>query len=102
MSLDTREDPHGKILTITINGRFDFSVQRDFRNAFIEHRDANWTYKVDLSQTEYIDSSALGMLLILKEHAEGTGSKVVLFRPSEAIDKVLKMANFGHLFTIDQ
>ncbi len=100
MSVECNPNPQNKVLTINIKGRFDFSVQRDFRHAFVNHKDHGWTYDVDLSQTEYIDSSALGMLLILKEHAEQNSSKVVLSNPPEAISKVLTMANFSQLFTI--
>ena len=59
--------------TLTLAGRFDFSIHRDFRRHYeeilgtpgIRHLDVN------LARVEYIDSSALGMLLLLREKAGG-------------------------------
>ena len=73
--------------TIKIIGRFDFSSQRDFRNAYQQQHAKKFV--VDLSQTEYIDSSALGMLLLLKEHAELNNGHVELHQASPEIRKIL-------------
>jgi len=86
--------------TIKIIGRFDFSSQRDFRNAYQNQQQNVSEYIVDLSQTEYIDSSALGMLLLLKEHVESKNAHSKLFQPAPEIRKILTMSNFDQLFTI--
>jgi len=87
--------------TIKIIGRFDFSSQRDFRNAYQNQEQIITEYIVDLSQTEYIDSSALGMLLLLKEHVELKNGHCKLFQPAPEIRKILTMSNFDQLFTIE-
>ena len=48
-----------------------------------------------------MDSSALGMLLLLREHAKCRGGSVFIERPSEQVDSILKVANFEQLFTIN-
>ena len=55
-------------------------------------------YVVDLSDTEYLDSSALGMLLLLREHAGGESSKIEISQASDEVRKILDVANFGKLF----
>ncbi len=55
-------------------------------------------YRVDLRDVDYLDSSALGMLLILKEHAERNHSNVVLCCPSTPAKKLLDFAGFDLLF----
>ncbi len=95
MSVTTSESD--KIVTISVDGRFDFSVHKDFRNAYKDH-DSNMSYRVNLSKTEYLDSSALGMLLLLKKHAEG---KVVIENPNDEINRVLTIANFHKVFSIE-
>jgi anti-anti-sigma factor len=55
---------------------------------------------VDLSGTDYLDSSALGMLLLLREHAGGEGSKIDIVNSSPDVKKILDVANFGKLFEI--
>jgi len=84
--------------TISVIGRFDFSSQRDFRHAYQEQ--TNTEFVVDLSKTEYIDSSALGMLLLLKEHADLNNGRTILSKPAPEIRKILTMSNFDQLFTI--
>ena len=55
-------------------------------------------YKINLKDVEYLDSSALGMLLILKEHAELKRSHVVLCSPSEPAKQMFDMVGFDRLF----
>ncbi len=88
------------IATIKIIGRFDFSSQRDFRNAYQGQNQAVEKFVVDFSQTEYIDSSALGMLLLLKEYVESKNGRTELSKPAPEIRKILTMSNFDQLFTI--
>ena len=57
-------------------------------------------FEVDLSGAEYLDSSALGMLLLLREHAGGESSKIDITHASDEVRKVLDVANFGKLFNI--
>ena len=59
------------------------------------------SYYVDLSDASYMDSSALGMLLLLREHAKSRGGSVFIERPSKQIDNILKVANFEQLFTFN-
>ena len=59
------------------------------------------SFHVDLKDVDFMDSSALGMLLLLREHARCRGGEVVIEHPSESIDKVLRVANFEQLFNID-
>ena len=48
-----------------------------------------------------MDSSALGMLLQLKEHAGGAKSAVHIRNAKPAIKDILSVANFHQLMTID-
>ena len=58
-------------LTIGVEGRFDFRVYDSFRNAYADVGDSVEKYVIDLAAAEYMDSSALGMLLLLREFAGG-------------------------------
>ncbi len=49
-----------------------------------------------------MDSSALGMILLLKEHADKQGGKIVLVSPSNAVEKILTIANFHKLMTVEK
>ncbi|WP_018139555.1 MULTISPECIES: STAS domain-containing protein [unclassified Thioalkalivibrio] len=100
MSIESHSSADGKEVRIRVRGRFDFESHQEFRAAYRNTPGTGIRYVVDLSQTEYMDSSALGMLLLLREHAGGEFAEVTIAGPSEGVRKVLDIANFGRLFTI--
>jgi anti-anti-sigma factor len=91
----------GRTVTIRIKGRFDLQTHREFRDAYYAHTGKQCHYVVDLSATDYMDSSALGMLLLLREHAGGDKATVVISQPNPTIAKVLTIANFHKMFKIE-
>lgn len=102
MSISQKISADGRKVTIIIKGHFDYRVSNEFRDAYRNipgHE--RITYHVYLRDVDYMDSSALGMLLLLREHAKCRGGEVIIERPSELIDNILKVANFEQLFTID-
>ena len=98
ISINVQND--NKSATIKISGRFDFSLHNDFRKSYKEVVLTSGEYVVDLSGTEYLDSSALGMLLLLKEHADSQASSVKLTGFSDEIKEILTIASFDKIFTL--
>jgi anti-anti-sigma factor len=90
----------GDKITISVVGNFDFQLYDEFRASYADTDGAGKQYVVDLSDTEYLDSSALGMLLLLREHAGGESSKINITQASTEVKKILNVANFGKLFNI--
>jgi anti-anti-sigma factor len=86
--------------TIKIQGRFDFAVQNEFRKAY-EMAASNSSFILDFSTAGYMDSSALGMLLLLRDYAGGDNAKVVLQNCGPEIKNILEISNFEKLFTIN-
>lgn len=89
-----------KSATIKINGRFDFSLHNEFRKSYKDVNLSAGEYIVDLGGTDYLDSSALGMLLLLKEHAESQSSTVRLSNFNDEIREILTIASFDKLFQL--
>jgi anti-anti-sigma factor len=102
MSVSQEVSSDGKKVQINITGRFDYKLSQAFRDSYrrVPGQDCV-SYYVDLSDASYMDSSALGMLLLLREHAKCRGGSVFIERPSKQIDNILKVANFEQLFTIN-
>ena len=87
---------------IQLEGRFDFNSHRDFREAIDAVLAGPATgIVVDFCGVEYLDSSALGMLLMLRDRAKGAAREVSLASCRGAVKQILDIANFGKLFTID-
>jgi anti-anti-sigma factor len=90
-----------KSIEISIEGRFDFSLHQLFRDAYVDSKDKGSMFKLCLSETSYMDSSALGMILLLKDHAESLSGKVIISKPSESVNQILEIAQFHRLLTIE-
>lgn len=100
MGVQSNIDNSGKELIIKIDGRFDFSAHQEFRDAYENISNDVKSYIVDLGNTSYLDSSALGMLLLLRDHAGGDNSSIKIIKCNEDVRKILTISNFEQLFTI--
>ncbi|MFK9085070.1 STAS domain-containing protein [Pseudomonas neuropathica] len=98
MSVVTEISPDGKKLTISIKGRFDFAKHHEFRKSYEEQNLSKVV--VDLKEATYLDSSALGMLLLLRDHAGGDDSDIRVVNSSSDVRKILAISNFDKLFDI--
>lgn len=87
---------------LKLEGRFDFHSHRDFRAAYEKLLETGALKEliIDFSEVDYLDSSALGMLLLLREKCDGAGKGVILTGLQGTVKQVLDIANFGKLFTI--
>ena len=90
-----------KRVELKLSGRFDFSIHNEFRKAYKDISVTGAVYQVDLSETEYLDSSALGMLLLLKEHAETDSSEVKILNANDEVREILTIASFDKLFSVE-
>jgi len=90
-------------VSLKLSGRFDFNAHREFRSAYeplISDAQVR-TLSVDMAAVEYLDSSALGMLLMLRDKAAAANKGLALVNVRGAVKQVLDIANFGKLFKIE-
>jgi len=87
---------------VRLSGRFDFTT----RNQFMAQLDgalgklAEPEIRVDLGQVDYIDSSALGMLLMLRDKAKKLDKTVALQNAHGQVREVIGTAQFDRLFSV--
>ena len=88
--------------TVKLGGRFDFNTHREFRGAYepLLADPSVRTVVVDFFGVDYLDSSALGMLLMLRDKLGGANKEVALTGVKGNVKQVLGIANFGKLFQI--
>ena len=101
MSIQASMSADSQILTINVKGRFDFGAHQEFRSAYERSGLTPRQYVVDLQETDYIDSSALGMLLLLRDHAGGDSADIRIVHCNPDVRKVLSISNFEQLFSIE-
>lgn len=99
MSIKKYQEDSGRRTVISVKGRFDFSLHAAFREAY---RDLGRGSEVvvDLDEATYMDSSALGMLLLLRDHLGRDAAKVTIRRARDDVRRVLEIANFQVLFKL--
>ena len=100
MPVDIRFDKDKRELHIRVSGRFDFALHQDFRRATEEASGTLSSIVVDLGTTDYVDSSALGMLLVLRDKVGDRQEAVRIVRARPEVKKILQIANFDKLFTL--
>lgn len=96
MSVESKLD--AGILNITVSGRFEFSVHHRFRDVTNLAQNGVKQIVVDLAKTEYLDSSALGMLLVLRDKFVGDKNAIQIKNAKNDVKKILEVANFNELF----
>lgn len=88
---------------LQLKGRFDFNSHRNFRDAYkplLENKDIS-IIRINLEDVLYLDSSAMGMLLLLNEHAVVARKKVVIRCGTNAtVSKLLSAVSFERFFDI--
>lgn len=100
MAITSTVSADNSSLVINIEGRFDFSCHQDFRRAYESVSEKPDAYIVDMNNTAYLDSSALGMLLLLRDYAGGDNANISIVNCNEDVKKILSISNFEQLFTI--
>lgn len=100
MQITTRTEGHRAILRLS--GRFEFSAHREFRETadYLLRQEGIDEVVVDLIDLDYVDSSALGMLLMLRERTREAKLGLVLAKPRGMVRQALDIAHFEKLFDI--
>lgn len=100
MAITSTVSTDGSVLTLYIQGRFDFGAHQEFRASYEQLAQPPEVYRVDMQDTVYLDSSALGMLLLLRDHAGGDAARIEILNCSPDVKKILTISNFEQLFDI--
>jgi anti-anti-sigma factor len=93
---------NNNIATLHLSAWFGFHAHKQFKEAYTRllNETILKSIAVDMSKIEHLDSSALGMLLLLRERTIAAGKSLQLVGPSEYTDKVFQLTNFESLFEI--
>ncbi|MDO3388426.1 STAS domain-containing protein [Gilvimarinus sp. SDUM040013] len=87
---------------IKLPARFDFGFHSTFSersNKSLEKGDG--TIVLDFSEVTYLDSSALGMVIMLHKKCHNAGKKVKIINAHGTADDLLRLANIDKLVAID-
>jgi anti-anti-sigma factor len=99
MGIETeRNDQNG--LVVKIKGRFDYSLLDEWKAFYEDQPNPPSHYILDLSDTHFMDSTAYGMLLLLRNFAGESDADIRILHPTEEIKSYLLTAKFDEYFDI--
>jgi anti-anti-sigma factor len=88
-------------MVMALSGAFTFKDHHSFRALLDALRDSGQRHVLDLSGLEFVDSAALGMLLIADDEARAAGWTLTLRRPSAPVARLMDVAAMDTIFTIE-
>ena len=100
MTITAKRSHDGAELTIEVEGRFDFSAHQEFRKAYEVGGVKPRKFVIDMQRANYLDSSALGMLLLLRDYAGGDNAQISIEHCSADVKNILTLSNFDQLFQL--
>lgn len=95
VDIDVDYDQTTKTVTLTINKDFDYQLVNTFSEAYQQPAKH---YILDMSKVGYLDSSALGMLLSLREHAFAQDADVSIVNMNDVVLEIFRVLNFHKIF----
>ncbi len=88
-------------LTVQVAGRMTHSDYKGFRDILARITSERPACTVfDLSRVEFVDSSALGMLLIVRDAAQQSQTELVLKGASGQVAKLISISKLHKYFTL--
>ena len=87
---------------ITLKGKFTFSDHPSFREILqnIAQKEVRQVV-LHMSGVEFVDSAALGMLLLARDEAEKHQKHLIISGAAGQVKKMFEMARFNTLFTMN-
>ena len=93
----------GTTAIISLKGRLTFKYHKEYQKLLDDIMvDQNAKrLEFDLNEVEFMDSAGLGVLLIARQRADKLNAEIVLKRPSTDLKRILTVAQFDRMFTIE-
>ncbi|UTV98550.1 STAS domain-containing protein [Marinomonas rhizomae] len=88
-------------VVINMPERFDFSTHGWFTKAYEEALKNTKKIVLDFSRVTYVDSSALGMMVLLHRQLSTNAGKGIIRNVNGTAKDILDMANFEKLFSYE-
>ena len=87
--------------TVFVDGSFAFHMQGDFRQAYEEVAVKCKSIKIDLDRANYMDSSGLGMLLVMKKFLDNKDMAYEIVGSKGQTLDLLQLTHFNKYFKIN-
>lgn len=86
---------------VTMSGQFTFTDHPEFRAILAKIGDKDVKQIIfNMRQVEFVDSAALGMMLLAHDEAEKHHKQLIISGATGQVKKMFDMAKFNTLFTM--
>ncbi len=85
-------------MELKLKGKFTFTDNNTFLSFFEKNYN---TIIIDLAEIDFIDSAALGVLLLTRDKCNKASIKLVLRNPVGQVQQMFKISKFNELFNIE-
>jgi anti-anti-sigma factor len=94
-----QEHVQGKAI-VHLDGRFDFGARKDFKEAVEQATQEGTPIVLNLEKVTFVDSSALGLLVICHQNLKNKNIPFYLVNPQTYVKQVLDLANIGKMISV--
>jgi anti-anti-sigma factor len=99
--MESTRTTNGGVCNVKLSGRFTFADHNDFKEIFQFFADSSINkIEIDLSNVEFVDSAALGMLLLTRDEAKKASKALTIRNPQGQVKKMFEISRFYDLFDI--
>lgn len=99
--MEITEKINGGIYDVALSGKFTFNDHQAFREILEKLEEHNIRQVVlNMSLVDFVDSAALGMLLLLQDVAQKQQKDVLISGAAGHVQKIFEMARFETMFKI--
>lgn len=89
-------------MVVSLTGRCTFSSLSQYEELLdLIQRRSGCVYEMEVSGLEYIDSSGVGMWLMLQEACEKRRSRLIIRAPGPHVMQVLRLTHLDHVLTVE-
>jgi anti-sigma B factor antagonist len=86
-------DDHGPVSSVTITGELDLAAAPEFRTMVRELMGRGVRIlTIDLTETEFIDSSGLGALLWAEHRLQASGGELAVIHAQASVERSFRVA----------
>jgi anti-anti-sigma factor len=100
--MDVKQEQCAESVIIHMAGRFDFDSRKTFKEAMDQAIKEGMPVILDLGQISFVDSSALGLLVIAHQNFKNKKILFCLVNPQTYVRQVLDLANIAKMIPIYQ
>ena len=100
--MNVTQEKSEKAVVVHLAGRFDFGARKTFKDSLDEAIKEELPIVLDFGQVSFVDSSALGLLVIAHQTLKSRKIPFCLVNPQTYVRQVLDLANVAKMIPIYQ